>query len=256
MKKNNQWYSTLLALLLVGFMLVLTTGVLGLVLSEYNDTKWMEKYLKSYASAESWVELALLEIKDWVQKNTVNSSNPKAKIVGEQNLITYAYDGLTFDTGDVTIEWWEYDLIPLFYIEWGIEKQTRNIRLTWSVTNLHWNIISNNKWISGKGWIWVSTVWSLKFLNWDKFWFQETNVQDFVNDNNKSFIRIYNPNNSAVTYKFSTSTPEDKFVRNNFEIYSNWNVIWGWKSFKQNLKVDFEKSKYTNLLKYSIYKND
>jgi hypothetical protein len=49
MKNNKSGYSVILSILMVGFMLVLTSGVFMLVLSENKDTKAMEYYLKAFA---------------------------------------------------------------------------------------------------------------------------------------------------------------------------------------------------------------
>ena len=66
MKKYNKkwWYSIIMAILMVWFMLVLTSWVFWLILWESKDTKTMEYYLKSYQAAEWWIELALLKAKD------------------------------------------------------------------------------------------------------------------------------------------------------------------------------------------------
>jgi hypothetical protein len=49
--------------LVVGFLIILTSGVFNLVLKEMNDTTSMGNYLKASAGAESSQELALLQIK-------------------------------------------------------------------------------------------------------------------------------------------------------------------------------------------------
>lgn len=260
MKNNNKWYSTLLALLLVGFMLVLTTWVLGLVLSEYNDTKWMEKYLKAYASAESWVEMAMLDIKEWKLTNVVDESNAKSKIVNTEggsksNFVTYKFNGLSQDTWDVELEAGEYDFIPLT----DGSSKTRNFFLTatWWSQEIHWNIISSTWGISWTGNMNMLSTWTYKYLNWDKFeYVSDKSIWNFISTNDDIFLRLYNPNNTKVNYRFKVDTTQsDKFIKNEFEIESSWVVKLGWKTFKQNLDVDFENSKYTNLLKYSIYNN-
>jgi hypothetical protein len=260
MKNNNKWYSTLLALLLVGFMLVLTTWVLGLVLSEYNDTKWMEKYLKAYASAESWVEMAMLDIKEWKLTNVVDVNNAKSKIVDTEgwnkaNFINYSFNWLARDTSDVELEPGEYDFIPLT----DGSNKTKNFFLTttWWGQSIHWNLIWS-KW--GISWTWnlnMLSTWTYKYLNWNEFeYISDKKVWDFISENSDIFLRLYNPNSSKIKYNFKIAAGQsDKFIKNEFEIESSWIVKLWWKTFKQNLDVDFENSKYTNLLKYSIYNN-
>jgi hypothetical protein len=64
MQKNKKAYSVIIAMLLIGFLLVLTVTVLNLVLKELNDNKAMGNSLKAFAAAETGKELALLKIKD------------------------------------------------------------------------------------------------------------------------------------------------------------------------------------------------
>jgi hypothetical protein len=49
---------------MVGFLLVLTTSTLNLVLQEMQDGKGRQDYMKAYAGAEGALELALFQIKD------------------------------------------------------------------------------------------------------------------------------------------------------------------------------------------------
>ena len=65
MRKNNkQWYSVIIAMLLIGFLLVLTVTVLNLVLKELRDNRAMWDSMKAFAWAETGKELALLKIKE------------------------------------------------------------------------------------------------------------------------------------------------------------------------------------------------
>ena len=57
-------YSVIAAILMIGFLLVLTTSTLNLVLQEMQDGKGRQDYMKAYAGAEGAMELALLKIKD------------------------------------------------------------------------------------------------------------------------------------------------------------------------------------------------
>ncbi|MDA9129457.1 hypothetical protein N9J72_03205, partial [Candidatus Gracilibacteria bacterium] len=62
-KTGNEGYSIITAIMMIGFLLVLTVSTFNLVLQELNDGKGRENYMKAYAGAEGAMELALLQIK-------------------------------------------------------------------------------------------------------------------------------------------------------------------------------------------------
>lgn len=62
--RNLNGYSIILSLVMIGFLLVLTTGTLNLVLQEMQDGKGKQDYLKASAAAEGAMELALSHIKN------------------------------------------------------------------------------------------------------------------------------------------------------------------------------------------------
>ena len=70
--------------MMIGFLLVLTTSTLNLVLQKMKDGQGRQFYLKAYSAAESSLELALLEIKEhgygydddsFVEKEMLGSGN-------------------------------------------------------------------------------------------------------------------------------------------------------------------------------------
>ena len=81
---------------MIGFLLVLTTGTLNLVLQEMQDGKGKQDYLKASAAAEGSLELALLQNKD-----------PR---------ISYSFEGRV-QTHTGKIDAFETEMIPLFAIK-------------------------------------------------------------------------------------------------------------------------------------------
>lgn len=118
---NKKWYSTIIVIIIIWFMILLTTWVFRLVLSEMKDNRALWNYIKSYAWAESAQEVALLDIKEksygfnwslsWseILDKTDFNPNKTATISYSQDWKTQSYSG--------TIEWFKYNVLPLFYIE-------------------------------------------------------------------------------------------------------------------------------------------
>ncbi|MCH2189275.1 hypothetical protein MK079_05620, partial [Candidatus Gracilibacteria bacterium] len=66
MQQNSNTYSAytiIIALFIMSFLLILTTGVFRLILGELHQNRGSESYLKAFAGAQSGRELALLHIK-------------------------------------------------------------------------------------------------------------------------------------------------------------------------------------------------
>ncbi len=55
MKKNNKWYSIFIALLVVWFLLILSSWIYKLVFEELKDNRGRGDYLKAFYAAESWI---------------------------------------------------------------------------------------------------------------------------------------------------------------------------------------------------------
>jgi len=266
---NNFWYSVILALLMVWFMIILTTWVFNLVLSESIDTKWTEKYLRAFAWAEWGMELALLKNKEnnyWYNYSIMHNVNNESVMLSDNPLdktdFNKAKDVLiSFDLNSITerIEEtllpWNYDIIPLFSYDdnWLLIKVT-NISLNvsnWNSTNLVWNIVWNEMWIS---WTWNfsnSVYWNYKTLNAsNNFEYTTKKVWDFLNDSDNNYLILYNSDPiTQITYNLKSLTSWEYFTNNKSKIVSSWEV-W---LFKQSLRVSLDNSQYLNMLKYSIF---
>ena len=64
LKSKNSWYTILITLMIIGFLIVVTTWILNLVIREMKDNRGQFSYLQAYAWAEAAMELALF----WYKK--------------------------------------------------------------------------------------------------------------------------------------------------------------------------------------------
>ena len=269
MKKNNinkNWYSVILSLLLIGFIMVLSIWIFRLILNEMKNNRAMWDYIKSYAWAESAQELALLDIKKmwyWYDWFIDDNSNPKSVLLSSNNLNYTLYhpkkDVLIsyFNNWKVNSYSWEllplwYDIIPLFYITDSWEQKVNDISLsitTWDSNDLSWNVVWNLSWIS---WVWTSLTWSKKILTPSWFSFEEKSVWDFLSSSSTNYLVLFNSwNSNNINYTLSTNNSLEYFTRPELDIISSWEV-W---DYKQNLQTTVDNTEFLNILKYSIYSN-
>jgi len=245
MKKNNkEAYSIIIALLLVWFLLVITTGVFNLVLKELNDNRWMWGYMKAYAWAESAQELALLQIKEnwyWFDEKMVDNESiiDVMKISYDIWSKTQSYDWIIEKLG--------YNIIPLFYLSnswsWKTIKMKLNI-ISWNNSDLVWNIISYNSSISWTwSFNWITDFW-IAWFEWNK------NINDFLDLHENNYLILFNSSNSGKI-KYNLNSTDWFFTKPEINIISSGQV---WK-YRQNLSTHLDNTKYLNFLKYSIYSN-
>lgn len=200
MKHNNnpQWFTLLLILWIVWFLLILLTGIYKVVLFELGDTKDMSHFMKSRTASESWWEIAMLKLKekrfgyhgaesyDTEWESIMLSQEPLDPAKFNKNRDVYfGYEidskASKGDDGEYRYEGniapGEFHIVPLFYIEdtwiWRTANPDLNIPLeldettpNWAPENLVWNIIGVIGWLSGQ---WEFRAWStnanLKMLN-------------------------------------------------------------------------------------------
>jgi hypothetical protein len=250
---SNSGYSIIIAVLMIGFLLVLTTSTLTLVLQEMQDWKGNQDYMKAYSAAEGWLELALLKIKSnwyWYYGELNNS-----KILGSEAKdpkVSYWFDSKV-ESYSGTITWFQSDIVPLFWTDdaW-IMHSTDSIILSTPSDTLIWNIVGENSWIS---WTWAitstKTVWKkeIKTINGNTdFTFTESqSVQDFVASNPESYLIVYNPNNSEISYTLDSGS--EAITKPRAVIISSAKV---WK-YTQNLDTIIDNTEFLGILKYSIY---
>jgi hypothetical protein len=263
---KSSGYSVIVSLLIIWFLLVLSTGIFNLVLNEMKDNKAMWDYIKAYAWAESARELALLQIKehwyayyDKIDHNLNNRSiilandSLNTSIFRPNNDVLISYDIWSkVNEYEWTLESLEYAIIPLFYINDDWEQNVLNIDLSiisWSANDLSWNIIGKNNWIS---WRWINTTWSKKTLTSNWFVYSEEDINSFLNISNSNYLVLLNSGNSwDISYNLKANNPNEYFSKPETSIISSAEV---WK-YKQNIITDLDNTEFLNILKYSIYSN-
>lgn len=245
MKKNNNWYSVLVAVLVSGFIIMLTTWILRLVIAEARDTNWYESYLKAYYWAEAWVELWLLAYNS--NNLDIYESTKDSDISGvlwdDYNLpVTYKVDAFNTSVTDITIWAWEYHMIKLW-------DSTSDLTLSsdgWD--DLVWNFLGSTEWIYSTWDFDINTNWKKKTytLSNDNLWLSDISVWNFLLNSDENVLILFNTWTSEITYSFNANV--------NFE-FGEWRIIWSWKdwNYKQNLRVKLNNAEGLNFLKYSIY---
>lgn len=259
---NKSWYSVILAILMVWFMLVLTSWVFWLILLENKDTKAMEYYLKSFAWAEGSLELAMLKAKkyNYSYSEVLKKWDPSSKILfrwwdelynfNKDVFISYDLNSTSSEIVEKTLSSWDFDIVPLFYYDknWSYKK-VKNITISWLNTDVVWNIVWSESWIS---WVWnfsSSTLWNLKTISSWNVSFEKTEIWDFLNFSEKNYLIIHNVSSSEIKYTLKSLNSWEYLTKESTFIVWTWEVWW----YKQNLRISIDNSKYLNLLKYSIF---
>ncbi len=261
MRKNNkQWYSVIIAMLLIGFLLVLTVTVLNLVLKEMRDNRAMWDSMKAFAWAETGKELALLKIKNqwywvdyeiseweadsrnilWVEWNFKKNRDVEVtyniNLLPENNSWNYEY------SQDLAPG--EYSIIPLFYqYDDNSIQNTGNINLQ-SSDGIVWNLLSWNNGIA-----WVGNNQSGKWKVVDNSWKSSvTNMsqQNFLNGNNNVYLILNNTSNSNKNFILTSSETFSKPITN---IISSGQV----GNYRHNIETKYNNTEFLNMLKYAIF---
>lgn len=253
MKKysNNSWYSVILAVLMVWFMLILTTWVFNLVFSSSKDTKAMEYYHKAYAWALWAVELGLLKAKQYSYSySTQEDLKLEWSMRNPDVSISYELDATTDEINSRELKTWEFDIIPLFVLDENkSEQKITNIEVSGLNDNIVWNIVWKNWGISGVWNISNSTEWNYRTILWQNVSFETKNVWEFLSISELNYLILHNVSSSDIYYNIKSLESEEFFTK------TNALLIWTWElgEYKQNIRVEIDSWKYLNLLKYSIF---
>jgi hypothetical protein len=261
MKINKSWYSVIISLLLVSFIIVLTWWVFRLVMNEMKDNKIMWDYFKAYAWAETAQELALLWIKQvwyWYDEEVKPNKEAKSVILAEDVSFNPNRDVLVsyYNNGKVNSYSWvllplSYDIIPLFYIDNEWEKKVNEISMSiskWVPSELSWNVIWRDGWVS---WVGYNLVWAEKSIGSSWFEYANVSVRDFLSRSTTNYLVLFNSWRTDIEYTLKAENLEEFFTKPRLEIFSSWEV---WE-YKQNLKTLVDNTELLNILKYSIYSN-
>lgn len=249
-EKNKQWFSIIVAVFMIGFLLVLTTGVFNLVLREMKDNRWAENYLKAYAGAEWAMELGLLNIKEnwyatdkdlWKGEDAAKSLT-FSWVYKQQSdpLITYKTEIEIQSLTGVTMTGWETVLIPLFSNNLWVKKPSFTAN-----TDIIWNIIWRGEWMS---WSWnfdYSTTQVYKKNDWT--YSSLESIESFLNTNTGSYLMLFN--------KWTPTTYDLRVWAS--ELFSKpvWNITSSVTvgKYKQNISTSIDNTEFLNMLKYSVF---
>lgn len=281
MKYNNsKWYSVIISVLLIWFLLLITTAVFNLVLKEYHDSKWLWDSIKAFAWAEASQELALLKIKEkwyWIDDKINHNVSTWSILLADDitNTWSFKHNKDTFISYDLKVladynsilkyhynsilepNW--YSIIPLFYeLEWWTWMEfVRNytLNVNWSSESLVWNLISGQEWIGNHGGI--LTWWSLALGNWKKITINGDGdreaqkvanepITTFLTSRDNAYLILFNSWNSNVD--FTLNSP-NKFSKPKTTILSSAQV---WK-YRHNLETQYDNTEFLNMLKYAVF---
>ncbi len=270
LKSKNSWYTILITLMIIGFLIVVTTWILNLVIREMKDNRGQFSYLQAYAWAEAAMELALFDIKKYsygvYNKIILWESFDDSKILRDdpnnKKEVLIWYD-LNSKTNNYTWELYSFEqiIIPLFYLSLTSEDKVENISLdilNWGSftdqSKMAWNIVSENwDWIWWNSSIGSSSTWYGKKSDWS--FLSQININGtswFLDTYSKNYLIITNldPNNK-LNYKLKSLNSWEFFTKPISDIISSAQV---WK-YKQSLEITLDNTDFLSILRYSLFSN-
>lgn len=260
--KNKKWYSIIVIVLIIWFLIVLTTWVFKLIFNEMKDNKVLWDYIKTYAWAESWQELALLWIKKVWYPYVVDLAKNKDILqdcswVNERICTKVSFKN---DWKQKKYEWSipkeETVMVPLFYLD--LDKDLKGTKLDnfefswrdWSdVSEVSWNIVSTTGWIS---WVWefnADTFWNYVKQEDGKTSHEKEKIYNFLRSSKieEPYLILVNTWKSDLIYSIVSNSSE--FISPELKIVSSWEV----NNFKTNLETKINLADLNALSKYSIF---
>jgi len=244
---SQSWYSIIASIMMIGFLLILTTSTLNLVLQEMQDGKGRQDYLKAFAGAEWGLELALLKIKEnGYGYDEDNFSWALLWDTPKDAQIWYTFESRV-DSFSWTISSFETVIIPLFYVDtWSSVYSSSEISLNTALPGIAWNIIGNGVGISWVGDFNATTsVWIKDTASFD----DTGNLRDFLSSNSGSYLSLYNTSLSDINYTLMGSWLNPSFTQPSAQIYSQARV----GKYVQNLETTVNNTEFLWILKYSIF---
>ena len=263
---HSRAFSSVMALVMIWFLLTTTIWVFQLVLRELQDNRVLGQYIQTLAGAESAAELALLQIKQngygYYERHLFWENSSINHILAEdpgnptQKDIEISYDintKVTSYEGNLSPLW--YDIIPLFYLTGSTDaiqvQAISDISLSSSspaLSDISWNIVWESGWISGNGLFDETTQISVKTLSASNSIIStQQNIETFLSWVSSWYLVLFNPRNSwNITY---TLTSSDEFSTPRANIISRAKV----GKYRQNVQTTLDNTQYLNTLKYAIY---
>lgn len=291
-QQYKSWFSSIVAILLTAFLVVVSAWVLWIVLQESKNTRLVYNSISTYAWAEWAQEYALLKIKnhdEWFQDKIVEEEDADSKLLTndpdninqKDQIIEYSMNTYS-KSYSWTIASWDFEIIPLFFDKWMLMQRnskysswtdwvekTESFRLSWDWDYV-WNIIWNDAvwetfWMVWTWSAWISVWWGYSVDTWS--W----NIKKIVNDNNfdinddikkitfenidiKDFTDTYSHNYLIL---FNPTKNKISYSMESLEWFATPKVSVVASSriwtYKQNLLFEENKNRYFEALKYSIF---
>lgn len=256
---SHSGYSVIIALFVMSFLLVLTTWVFRLVLSELTLNRWEQWYIQAYAGATSARELALLHIKqngygdyDFIE----HSVNNRSVVLSEKNRDNFALNKDVFISYDLwyrvdSYKWsvssfW-YDIIPLFSDDISVSDIDLDIT-SWDGDTLVWNILWDNSGLAGLWSFDGNTKAKSRTLDGINIDFWKPTIKEFLSREDNYYLIIFNSGNDIIDYTLE-SAPWEYFTLPRTQIISSAQV----GEYRQNLQTNFDNTEFLGILRYSIF---
>ncbi len=270
MQYKKDGYSVVAAILIVGFLFVVSSGIFQLVLTELNDNRGRENYLRASAGAEAALELALLWIKQngygyfdqidtWANDRSILLSKTPLDLGGykwNDVRISFRSDS-KIQSYSGSLDPIGFDIIPLFFLDSGDSPENKATSLSLDAPdNLSWNLVSTNGGVSGQWPFTKGDTVSSKIVTSDgAFGFSDSeSIESFLASDLRStnYLILFNPDSSQdIEYRLFTSDDSEFFTKPRTEIISSAQV----GKYKQNFRTVVDNTEYLNVLKYSIFSN-
>lgn len=255
-------YTVVMALFIMSFLLLMTTGVFRLVVWELTQTRWEESYLKAYAGAESGRELALLHVKEngygsydaiahtLSNRSIVLADNPSNISEFHQTQDVFLSYDLWYRASEHQglLEPYQYDIIPLYSDEDHLKDMSLEL-ISGVQEGLLWNIISQNSGLAAYGSFDISTRWKSRWIDTNNnIIFGEPSLWEFLWQSDNNYLVLFNASDIDLQYSLVAGSG-DVFSLPRTDIISSGQV---WK-YRQNLRTQLDNTEFLWILRYSVF---
>lgn len=289
--RNNKWFSVVIAIMITAFLIVISSWILILVIQESKNTKLVYNSISTQAWAEWTIEYALLKVKnhsDWFADKIDFKQDVDANILAYNiNKITNKDVVTSYEitNNSKSYSWiiasWEFEIIPLYIDNWElITNNSKNpnknssslskvltFKFSWDndyVRNIIWNDMSwTTFWMV---WTWSNnlSVWAWFSVNYDSgnmksidndslvlddsktIKLENIKIEDFLTRYENNYLIIYNVSQDWLSYSLESN---ELFSLPKLKITASSKIL----NYKKNLEFSENKSKYMDMLKYSIF---
>jgi len=251
----------------MSFLLILTTGIFRLVLSELIQNRANSGYLQAHAGAGAAWELALLQIKkQWYgsydaidhsinNRSIVLSENPgDTGLFKKQKDVFISYDlGYRVSQYNWKLEKLGYDIIPLYSDDTPVDQLSLEIN-SGNGEKVLWNIIASNGGLAGSGPFTNTSIGKEKTLDENNilsFW--NIGLGDFLAqssaiDDNQNYLFIFNGGDIDLEYSLISGN-DRAFTAPQTQIISSAQ-LW---NYRQNIQTSLDNTKFLWILRYSVF---